>query len=268
MAEKKESRAQQRNFLRVSVPGSKLKIAFKNELFRGKNIAERIRIKDISIGGLGLIIPDAGNIVERGSVFEFVLLLPNGEICWLTGTATYVRDDICGVQLHEDASEQKKISQYVLQREREICGRMGWKEDPEVKNALGEKILDAIWKGGNTDGKRKILFVSAAGETPSILEEANEVKMVKAVGEGGMFSPDLVFVDSSNLTFSTYHELEELEKHPVIRKSPVFVFVAEDHGMNHITIRTSSGDNLSCSMPKGRYKTEMPHILNALLSRA
>ncbi len=253
-----------RNYIRVPVPVSRpLKVAIKNRALRA--VAKGIRIIDISMGGALLSVPYAENIIQAGSTLEFAILLPAEEVCWLSGRIVNVADNTCGVQFDHDSAEQKKISHYVMQREREISGYTKWGKDLEVNNSLAENLLGALWGAGDTAGK-KVLFVSASADTPQFLQKKYEVKTVGGVEEAGTFAADLILVDSDNLPFNSYSEFENPSGHPAARKAPVLVVAGSDHEVSYVAI-TAGARHLSFSMPKGRYMEELPHILDALMSK-
>ncbi|MDA8172490.1 MAG: PilZ domain-containing protein [Nitrospiraceae bacterium] len=254
-----------REYIRVPVPVSRpLKIAVKNKAFRA--VAKRIKIIDISLGGVLLSVPYAENLIQPGAAIDFAILLPGDEICWLTGRAVNVADNTCGVQFVKDAVEQRKISHYVMQREREIGGYTKWGKDFDAEGILAEEILEAIWKEAEPGERKMVLFVSTAAEIPSLPEDRYEVKAVRGPEEARMFNPALIIVDSNNLPFSSYSAFEQLERIPSIRKAPVVVVVSSDHEVSSISIKAGSA-HLTFSMPNARCRQEMPNIVDALLNR-
>ncbi len=255
---------QQRKHIRLSAHNAKsLKIALRNKALSA--ISKKVRLRDISIGGVGLHIPDAQTIISEAIYMEFAILLPNEEICWLAGKVVYVNGDICGIQFREDF-EQKKLSRHILQIERELRGYEKW-GGGRGHTALSLDILEAVWGEAAAPEGKKILFVSSAGEPPSFFTGGYEIKVLRELGEWKKFYPDLVFVDSDNLTFGAYLQFQDMERHPLIRETPVFIFTNSDHEARYFTVKVSSGESFSCSMPKERFKKEIPGIMNLLLSK-
>lgn len=263
---------QKRRYIRLVGPdGRLLKIAIKNEALRA--LADRIRIRDISIGGISMTVPGAGNAVFSGMSLDLAILLPTQEICWLTGTIVHVTEDVCHIRFEEDFYEQKKLSRYMLHREREIIGYANWKDKP-AEGSLGEDILDGIWReesegqtGREKTGREKILVLSTAGGAFSFLEEGYDLMTVADAGLAGEFRHDLILVDSDNLTLGSSGGIEDWS-HPVIEETPVVVSVAGQREINFIAIRTRRpSGRISYSMAATRFRTEMPGILAALLMK-
>lgn len=240
-----------------------LKIAIRNEGLSA--VANLISLRDISVGGVGLTVPDAPNLISTGIDLDFAILLPNEDICWLAGTVVNVGDDRCGIQFHEDF-EQKKLSRYILQIERELRGYERWGED-SGHSALSKLILEAVWGGAAAPEGKKLLIISTDDGPPSFLTGKYELKMVREVKDAKPFQPDLIIMDSDSLSFNVYRQYEIMKRDPLIGETPVFIFLDSGHEARHIDIKVRSGDSISCSIPVRRFETEMQNIVNVLLNK-
>ncbi len=269
MVSKEESESpdikQKRKHVRLSTRNLKdLKVAIRNEGLSA--VANGIMLKDISIGGVGLTVPDAREIISTGTVLEFAVLLPNQDICWLSGSVVNVGEDICGVQFHENC-EQKKLSRHILEMERELRGYERWGGDSRTHSTLSLDILESVWKDVPVPEGKKILFISTVDAVPSFITEKYEVMKATEAGQVKAFKPDLVLMDVNNLSFNAYRDFQTIERQPLLMETPVLVSIDNDRDASHITVRVSSGANTSFSMPEKRFEKEVPNILNVLLSK-
>ncbi len=255
---------EKRKYVRLSVKNPKLKFAVRHEGLGAS--AKKIGLKDISIGGLGLTVPDARTVVSTGMVLEFAVLLPSQEICWLTGSVVYVGKDSCGVQFREDY-EQRKLSRYILELERELRGYEKWEMETRGDNALNLLILESVWNDVPPPEDKKILFISAAGKRPAFIAEQYAVLQTAKLDNAETFSPDLVLVDADTLSPVSYRDPREIERHPAVMEASVFMSIASVREGIRFTVRTSAGGNTSFSVPKERFEKEAPNILNILLKK-
>lgn len=257
---------QRRRYIRLEGPGgAALKMVIKNAALRA--LAGRIRIRDISIGGISMTVPGAENVVFAGMPLELTILPPKEELCWLTGSVVRVEGDICRVRFEEDFYEQKKLSRYVLQREREISGYLDWGSAQEEAGGLGEDILNGIWRDQKQKPERKkILVLSTAGGAFAFLEDRYDLMTVADVSEARQFGAGLLLVDTNNL-IPGFSSVAKDPGHPLM-EPPVHVFVEGRREINFITIRTRRPeDQISYSMSADRFRAEFPEIIAALFIR-
>jgi CheY-like chemotaxis protein len=86
------------------------------------HLASRTKVTDISIGGLGLDIPDAESIFQHGMLIERIeLSLPEEDTCVVSGTVVFLQGRKCGIEfVHQIESQISKISRYIFKREIEL----------------------------------------------------------------------------------------------------------------------------------------------------
>ncbi len=104
----------------VPSPENPIKIVFgRKEL---QKLSSKIKLVDISVGGIGLELPDAKSILKVGMLIEYIeLSIPGEGKCTLSGKVILVQGEKCGIEfLQIDEYEIRKIARYIFKREREI----------------------------------------------------------------------------------------------------------------------------------------------------
>ena len=99
--------------------GDPLKVIFKQDKLQ--KLSSQIKVLDISLGGIGLQIPDAKSKIRIGMYIEMEVPIPEEEVCVLSGRVTFVKGDKCGINFVQSRDREiDKIARYLFNREREI----------------------------------------------------------------------------------------------------------------------------------------------------
>lgn len=225
-----------------------VKLAFKEgEL---KKIAPCVRVRDISIGGIGLEISDS--LPGRDELFlpgtrieEIGLALPFEGPCIFSGVVRFMYEALRGIEFLLDHVEQKKVARYIYMREMEMLGRNTSKWEGGAPEAgFDEKryrwIMDmeSIDAGkpllAHAPGKKKILVVDPSPESMGnycqFLSSCQEFETFSSDGTRAAelaleIRPDLILMDLSSPDPQGLlrNAMKRLKRYPVLTQVPIFM---------------------------------------------
>ncbi len=225
-----------------------VKLAFKREELR--QVIPYVRVKDISIGGIGIEISDSvpgheGLFLPGTKIEEIGIALPFEGPCIFSGVVRFMYEALRGIEFLLDHVEQKKIARYIYMREMEMLGRntSKWAGEPET-GLFNEKrykwIMDMeALNAGNPllkheAGKKKILVIDhspeSIGNYCSLLStckafEVYSSDFAKAAEMALEIKPDLILMDlsASDREGLQCHTMKRLKRYPAISQVPVFM---------------------------------------------
>lgn len=82
-------------------------------------LSQLARVTDISLGGIGLELPNAESLFRMGTIIEKIeILLPGEGTCTFSGQIRYVCENRCGISfIQSDIRDIEKIANYVNKKQ-------------------------------------------------------------------------------------------------------------------------------------------------------
>ncbi|MDA8089129.1 MAG: response regulator [Nitrospiraceae bacterium] len=247
--------------------------------FREKQLSKAaplIRVKDISIGGVGLELSDAmpgreGLFLPGTRIEEIGLKLPFEGPCIFSGVVRFMYEALRGIEFLLDHVEQEKIARYVYKRQIEMLGRNTsfWTEDNRGKNKnfdadrykwiTGPESLNAGQILRKIPGKKKILVIDPSPEGIenycTFLSSCDEFEAYPSDGAHAAetaleIKPDLILIDlsSPDPEGNLHNSMRRLKRYPITSQIPVFmvtgngkdaVLTAMRYGADDFIIKTA-----------------------------
>ncbi len=102
-----------------SEPGEPITVLFKQSEL--KELSQRIEVRDVSLGGLGLKVPLGSKVLKKEMVIkDFELMLPGAVKCVFSGKVVYKRLNYCGIEfINIDPAERWKLEIFIAGKKQE-----------------------------------------------------------------------------------------------------------------------------------------------------
>lgn len=227
-----------RKYLRINVPSGEIKVIFYDEPLR--SFSNYVEIKDISIGGMGMELPDVNLILKVGMIFRrFSLFIPDEEKCVVSGIIRCVKKNNFGIEFIEIKDfELRKLIRFINNKEHE-------QKKKEESDIASEECLKSSENAADaehgecpapTETAWRILVVDDCGPVQSeykefltekglfVLQARDGVEAVKIALEA---VPDLIIMDLHMPNLNGHETTRILKNHTKTKDIPILMFTTE-----------------------------------------